>query len=345
MRLEKAKITLEDCLACSGCVTSAEAVLISQQSIDELLRVIDSNKQHELDKNENQIKQICFSISPQARASLAVKYNLDAETCGKKLCAFLTSYFNASFMMDTTFSRDFSLIESGREFVHKYRQNANLTLISSACPGWICYAEKTHGNFILPHISTVKSPQQIMGALVKDYLCKNVLHTTPDKIYHVTIMPCFDKKLEASRKDFYNETAESKDVDCVLSTVELEELLEKERINLNDIEDIQLNSKNTMFTSEVYNHAGGGSGGYLQYVLTYAAKELFNHELSEEEIVYKQLKNTDFKEVNLVINNQVKLKFALAYGFRNIQNIVQKLKKHNCPYQYVEIMACPSGKL
>ena len=45
IKLEKAKITLEDCLACSGCVTSAEAVLISQQSADELLRVIENNRQ------------------------------------------------------------------------------------------------------------------------------------------------------------------------------------------------------------------------------------------------------------------------------------------------------------
>lgn len=35
--------------------------------------------------------------------------------------------------------------------------------------GWICYAEKTHGSFILPYISTVRSPQQVMGSLVKDF--------------------------------------------------------------------------------------------------------------------------------------------------------------------------------
>ena len=97
-------------------------------------------------------------------------------------------------------------------------------------------------------------------------------------------------------------------------------------------------------TDQVYTHFGGGSDGYLENVLVYAAKELFNHDLKHEDIVYHQLKNSDFKEVNLEINGQVKLKFAFAYGFRNIQNIVQKLKKKNCPYQYIEIMACPSGK-
>lgn len=32
-------------------------------------------------------------------------------------------------------------------------------------------------------------------------------------------------------------------------------------------------------------------------------------------------------------------------GFRNIQNLVQRLKRGKSPYHYVEIMACPSGCL
>lgn len=34
---------------------------------------------------------------------------------------------------------------------------------------------------------------------------------------------------------------------------------------------------------------------------------------------------------------------AKCYGFRNIQKIVQMMKKDKCPYLYVEIMACPGG--
>ena len=37
--------------------------------------------------------------------------------------------------------------------------------------------------------------------------------TRPDQIYHVTVMPCYDKKLEASRQDFYNEQYAMRDVD------------------------------------------------------------------------------------------------------------------------------------
>lgn len=56
------------------------------------------------------------------------------------------------------------------------------------------------------------------------------------------------------------------------------------------------------------------------------------------------LRNKDFQEVTLERDGEVLLHFALAYGFRNIQNLVQKLKRGKCPYHYVEVMACPSGE-
>lgn len=36
---DKATVTLNDCLACSGCITSAESVLIEQMSLDKLLQM------------------------------------------------------------------------------------------------------------------------------------------------------------------------------------------------------------------------------------------------------------------------------------------------------------------
>ena len=54
-------------------------------------------------------------------------------------------------------------------------------------------------------------------------------------------------------------------------------------------------------------------------------------------------RNQDFCETILTIDEHVQLRFAYAYGFRNIQNIVQKLKRNKCDYDFVEIMACPSG--
>lgn len=53
-----------------------------------------------------------------------------------------------------------------------------------------------------------------MGSLVKDYICQRYENRP---IYHVTVMPCYDKKLEAARADFFNTKTESRDVDCVIT--------------------------------------------------------------------------------------------------------------------------------
>ena len=51
------------------------------------------------------------------------------------------------------------------------------------------------------------------------------------------------------------------------------------------------------------------------------------------------------REAVLEHNGQTVLRVAIANGFRNIQNLVQKLKRNKCLYDYVEVMACPSGCL
>merc|ERR1712025_1541966 len=92
-----------------------------------------------------------------------------------------------------------------------------------------------------------------------------------------------------------------------------------------------------------FNHAGGGSGGYLEYVLKYAAQELFH--VKVENLQYTAVRNNkDFREVVVKDSgsDKVLLRFAAAYGFKSIQNLVQKIKRKKCTYDFVEVMACPS---
>lgn len=116
---------------------------------------------------------------------------------------------------------------------------------------------------------------------------------------------------------------------------------------------------------------GSTSGGYLSYILRYAAYALFGIHITPQDIangtngidiVHKQgrSKNSDFVQVNLrdPQSGNVLLRFAGAYGFKNIQNVVRKIKSgissegtalaRRRPatgedFHYIEIMACPSG--
>ncbi|XP_069569564.1 cytosolic Fe-S cluster assembly factor narfl [Brachyistius frenatus] len=340
-KLERAKITLNDCLACSGCITSAESVLITQQSHEELFKVLRNNK---ADATEQKV--VVVSVSPQSRASLAAHFDLSSSEAGRRLTSFFKG-LGVHHVFDTSFSRTFSLLESQREFVQRFQRKEQdgkaLPMLTSACPGWICYAEKTHGEYVLPYISTTRSPQQMMGSLVKGYFAEQQ-GLSPQQIYHVAVMPCFDKKLEASRSDFYMSKAETREVDCVITSGEVQKMLEEKNLSLNDVEPA---APDAMFSSvcgdEFLSHAGSGSGGYLHNVFTYAAKQLFGEQVKE--LTYKILRNKDFQEVSLEKDGVVLLCFASTYGFRNIQNLVQKLKRGKSPYHFVEVMACPSGCL
>jgi iron only hydrogenase large subunit-like protein len=68
--------------------------------------------------------------------------------------------------------------------------------LTSECPGWVCYAEKTVGDEAIPFMSKVKSPQQLCGKIVKTH---QIVNKGLSNVKMVTIMPCYDKKLEAVR--------------------------------------------------------------------------------------------------------------------------------------------------
>ncbi|KAH8377515.1 hypothetical protein KR093_005790 [Drosophila rubida] len=363
-KLQKVEITLQDCLACSGCITSAEGVLITQQSQEELLKVLRENQtlKDVADSDSEASRIIVFTISTQPLLSLAHRYKLSVEDAAAHLAGYLRK-LGADYVLCTKIADDLALIESRQEFVERYRDNTDLCMLSSSCPGWVCYAEKTHGTFILPHIATTRSPQQIMGVLVKQLLAEK-LGVPGSRIYHVTVMPCYDKKLEASREDFYSEANNSRDVDCVITSseytlnfgihvnklvthfaVELEQMLQEEEQTLqqHDQSDLDWPWTDQKPETMVWAHEATTSGGYAEHIFKYAAKELFSEETAKE-LQFKTLRNRDFSEICLEQEGKTVLKFAIANGFRNIQNLVQKLKRgKTAPYHFVEVMACPSG--
>lgn len=370
-QLEKTSIELADCLACSGCVTSAESILVNQQSVDTFCKRLESialhNTQHPMDKT-----MLVISVSPQSRASIASRYGIDDPMeAMRRIVYFCKQELGASFVFDTSWSRHLALLEMCTELVNRFRQQEqqsavnepSLPLLTSACPGWICYAEKTQPGS-LPYISKVKSPQQIMGTVVKEYFAQKIANGASGSeesrftsFYHATVMPCYDKKLESSRDDFQARLYEDQqEVDLALTTTELEQLLHERKFD--SLKDVPMaDAIDTLFNDVYVDPSSGqqflgnmdgasGSGGYLETVFRYAASNLFGvHHI--DKIEYKTGRNEDFKECWLEMDGKKVLHFAVAYGFRNIQNIVRRLnsKRRRLPYHFVEVMACPSGCL
>ena len=143
------------------------------------------------------------------------------------------------------------------------------------------------------------------------------------------------------------------DVDLVLSTVELLEMMEEDGVDLSALSGAPSPEAGSSIERVMDGGVaalgeaseGYGSGGFLEHIFRYSAQELFGVSVGEEPLVFKSKRNADFQYTELVVDGDVKLRFAKAYGFRNIQSVVKQLRRKKCKYDYIEIMACPSGCL
>lgn len=322
--LQSASISLQDCLACSGCITSAEEVLLAKQTHTILLE--------DLQKYQNE-KWFVFSISHQSRVSMSAYLGLDVSAFDEFLIRFMKEKHGFKYAIGTELGRALSINKINQELMAAKQREEGVKL-SSVCPGFVLYVEKTKPE-ILPYLLNVKSPQQLTGLLLKTFLAKE-LQTDITDIYHLSIMPCFDKKLESARPELVNE------VDCVLTPREMIELIKEANVNIHDY----IRSTSTEQLDEMYQQSaprewpypveswssnlGSASGGFAwQYILSLKL-HYDDADAGAIPTAIKEIKgkNSDVIEYHLV-NSETGEKLgssAVVNGFRNIQNLVRKLK-------------------
>lgn len=203
-------------------------------------------------------------------------------------------------------------------------------------------------------MSKVKSPQQIMGSMIREAMKEQ-------EPYIVGVMPCFDKKLEAIR---FEHSAGVKEVDLVLTSGEVIDLikLKEGTCSCGGKECLSCQCRNSTPETEVKErfpyvttlklqpaeHYGLASDtSYDQLRRTADPKcngyiFVLMSVLGVKEYKSKQIRNSDFIEYEFEHEGKV-VKMAQCFGFRNIQNVVRSLKQKKCEYSYIEIMACPMG--
>lgn len=318
-----AAVSLSDCLACTGCVTSAETMLLESQSVDELLTKASSFEIH-------------VTISTASRRALGKHFNVDPLQLCDYVAARLRRVIDSEiFVTDVSTAESVSILETVME-------TSSSVILSSHCPGWTCYATKTLEQSILDKLARTKSGEQIHGQVIKNsipaYLAvlqfRRMMY--PDlhryisrftgsqkPIFQVLVSPCFDKKLEVIRPDF--SAGSNRAVDLVLSSTELVDLINR---------DIEPQSPNLSRPIDVYDVVGlrtswapsedtsaVESGGYAH------TQSGFGY--------WKTGKNPDLLEGESSLRSR---------GFRNIQNITKRVRNEKLgSTKFVEIMACPGG--
>ena len=238
-------------------------------------------------------------------------------------------------VFDTNTGADFTIMEEANEFVERFKGKENLPMITSCSPGWVKYIEMNYPE-LLPHLSSCKSPHEMLGSLLKTYYAKKE-GIDPEKIYVVSVMPCIAKKFERQRAEMKNNGLY--DVDNVITTRELSRMIKQANIDFTKLEDSQFDVPMGEATG-----AGaifGTTGGVMEAALRTAQDTLTGKDL--EKIDFKQVRGGDGIKKATVTIDDTKIKVVAASGLANAQEILEEIKSGKADYQFVEIMACPGG--
>lgn len=318
-------MNISSCINCGQCIMVCPTGALREKS--DIKEVIDALN----DPDKFVVVQHAPSISVTIGEEFGLKPGFDA--IGIMTAALRRLGFNRVF--DTSFSADLTIMEEAAELAERIKSNGVLPMMTSCSPGWTKFVEQFYPEFI-DNLSSCKSPQQMMGAIIKSYFAEKQ-GIDPEKIYSVSLMPCTAKKFEAERPELSNNNIP--DIDAVLTTRELARIIKMRGLDLNALAP---ESNDTPFGER--SSAGklfGVSGGVLEAAVRTAHYLLTGNELDEKKV--KSLRGLNgIKETQISIGD-LKLNVAAVSGLGNARNMLDAIQKGEKTIHFMEVMTCPGG--
>lgn len=277
-------------------------------------------------------KPVAVQIAPAVRVALGEEFGFAPgdNVIGKIAAALRRLGFDAVY--DTSLSADLTIMEEAKELLERLSDSgAALPMFTSCCPGWIKYAEDNHPD-LLDNISTCKSPMEMFGPVIKEYF-----KDQGKEVVSVAIMPCTAKKYEAAREEFKRNGIA--DVDYVLTTVELIQMIKEAGINFADLQEEEFDEP-----FKPYSGAGvifGVTGGVMEAAVRKVVEDKTNKAL--DEIKYMGFRDLKGVKVCELPYGDRKLNIAVVNGLANAECLIQQIKSGEVSFDFVEVMACPKG--
>lgn len=316
----------KDCIYCGQCIVHCPVGAIDSESpVDEIDALL---------KNKNG-NTLIIQFAPAIRSSIGEMFGMPLGTnaTGQLVAGMKKLGFDKVF--DVTMAADLTTVEEAKELVERVTQNKPLPMFTSCCPAWMRYIEFYRPDLI-KNITTVKSPQNMLGSLIKTYWAQK-LGIDPKTIKVVSVMPCTAKKYDVSKEE--EKINGLSPIDYVLTTRELGRLLQKNRINLQDMGQEACDDPFGIITG-----AGvifGATGGVTEAATRTAYWLLTGKNI--EKIDCENVRGIVGLKKAVVTINGVTLKVGIASGMENAKIILDDLAKDPKAYDYIEIMACPGG--
>ncbi len=331
------------CVQCGQCAAVCPVGAISERDqIDEVWAALD-----------NPELTVVVQTAPAIRAALGECFGMEPGTLvtGKMTTALRRMGFDAIF--DTNFSADLTIMEEGTELLTRLKkalvdkEDVALPMFTSCSPGWIQFMEYYYPD-MLKNLSTCKSPQQMMGAMVKTYYAQK-LGKKPEEMFMVSVMPCTAKKFEAARAEMNASGAQ--DVDVVLTTRELGKMITQSGIDFLALEDSEMDAPLGLGSGAADIFAN--TGGVMEAALRTAYELVTGRELPFDNLHVTPVAGLEgIKEAAITIEGTVPewsflegvtAKVAVVHTLGKARELVEKIRAGEAEYHFIEVMTCPGG--
>jgi NADH-quinone oxidoreductase subunit G/NADP-reducing hydrogenase subunit HndD len=318
-------LNLSTCVNCGQCILVCPTGALTERSyLDEVVAAL-----------ADPGRMVVVQHAPAVSVSLAEEFGIapGQDVDGRMVAALRRVGFDRVF--DTSFAADLTIMEEASELADRIAHAGVLPMLTSCSPGWIKFVEQFYPDFI-PNLSSCKSPQQMMGAIIKNFFAqREKLH--PSQITSVSIMPCTAKKFECTRPEMA--PGQVPDVDFVLTTRELGQLLRMYGIDLMALDpqaaDTPFGERST--AGKLF----GATGGVMEAAVRTAHFLLTGSELPRLDLQpLRGMKGA--KELHATIDG-LEVGAAVVSGLGNARKLLEQVRAGRKDLQFIEVMTCPGG--
>ena len=281
-------------------------------------------------------KRVVVQIAPAVRVAVGEAFGLAPGQNALDLLVSALKMMGVDEVYDTTFGADFTTIEEGTEFLQRLEKGGPFPMFTSCCPAWVKYLENENPKY-LKHISTCKSPMEMFASVLKDkYRAQDAEdgRTT----YHIAIMPCTAKKMEAARPEFLQADG-TPAVDLVLTTKEIVKMIQESGIQLTKLEyeapDLPFGLGSG--AGAIYGTTGGVAEAVVRFCLPDKSKNVLR------ELKFSPLRGDRSIRVAVIKVGDRDVHLAIVHGLANAQRLLKEIESGSAYFDLVEVMTCQGG--